>query len=62
MKQPLLSHMLGMKTLEVTAQYDVPMRIVMKADDNPLNELVVTGYQTLSRERATGSFNVYNFR
>lgn len=54
----LIISYVGMKTLEVTAQYDVPMRIVMKADDNPLNELVVTGYQTLSRERATGSFNV----
>ena len=49
---------IGMKTMEVAALHDGPLKIVMKVDDNPLNEVIVTGYQTLSRERTTGSFNV----
>ena len=49
---------IGMKIMEVAALHDGPLKIVMKVDDNPLNEVIVTGYQTLSRERTTGSFNV----
>ena len=48
----------GMKTMEVAALHESPLKIVMKVDDNPLNEVIITGYQTLSRERSTGSFNV----
>ena len=35
-----------------------PYRITMEAEATQLNDVVVTGYQTLSKERATGSFAV----
>lgn len=54
----LIISYIGMKTMEVAVLHDGPLKIVMKVDDNPLNEVIVTGYQTLSRERTTGSFNV----
>lgn len=50
---------IGMVSLDLKVQnnksyYDV----VMKSDMVALEDVVVTGYQTISKERATGSFNI----
>ncbi len=34
--------------------------VVLSEDENLLNEVVVTGYQTISKERATGAFAIVN--
>lgn len=36
------------------------INVVMESNDAALSEVVVTGYQTLSKERATGSYTVLN--
>lgn len=36
------------------------LNVVLDDDDNTLNDVMVTGYQQLSRERATGSFDKIN--
>lgn len=54
----LMVSYVGMKTLEVKATAGRPMTIKLENSDNRLNEIVVTGYQTLSKERATGSFDI----
>ena len=36
------------------------MHIVMVENEQQLSEVIVTGYQTLSKERATGAFGVIN--
>lgn len=45
----------GMKTFRRKASFK-PLRIMMENDENTLNDVVVTGYQTLKRENATGAF------
>lgn len=53
---------LGMSTVTLpikTGQKNLSKDVVMDGD-NVLNEVVVTGYQTLSRERATGSYSIIN--
>lgn len=49
---------LGMKDLEyhLTAKSTSPVTITMESDSYMMNETVVTGYQKLKRENATGSF------
>ena len=49
---------IGMETMEVNAAKHSVLNIVMKTDERSLGDVIVTGYQTLSRERATGSFHV----
>lgn len=46
----------GMKEVHVTGSSKF-MTLAMEEDANKLNEVLVTGYQQLSRERATGSFD-----
>lgn len=48
----------GMMTTDVNATAGRNISIRLENSDNRLNEVVVTGYQTLSKERATGSFDV----
>ncbi len=50
----------GMKplTLKVKAGSNIPIR--MESVNNQLQEMVVTGYQTISKERATGAFTKIN--
>ena len=46
-----------MKTKEVAAVAGQAMRIVLEEDAEEMDEVIVTGYQTISRERATGAFS-----
>ena len=48
----------GMKSQDVNASAGKAMAIRLMNSDNRLDEIVVTGYQTLSKERATGSFDI----
>ncbi len=48
----------GMLTKEVKASTGQPLDISLESSDNRLSEIVVTGYQSLSKERATGSFDI----
>mgnify|MGYP000845894964 FL=1 len=46
---------LGMKTLRRKAD-GKPLKIILQRDEHTLGDVVVTGYQTLKREDATGAF------
>ncbi|MBQ8502607.1 MAG: SusC/RagA family TonB-linked outer membrane protein [Bacteroides sp.] len=47
----------GMETQTIPMSKVVPAKaIVMKEDTHVLDDVIVTGYQTISKERATGSF------
>lgn len=48
---------LGMKPFQRKASYK-HVTIIMEDDSRQLNDVVVTGYQTLKKENATGSFQV----
>ena len=54
--QVLVISYIGMITKEVSVTDMKEMRIVLDSDNKLLDEVVVTGYQTLSKERSTGSF------
>ncbi len=55
----LLFSLIGMVNEEVTVNSTANVyNIVLKADVIALEDVVVTGYQTLSKERSTGSFAV----
>lgn len=56
-KEMLVISFVGMKTQEKPLKNE-NYRIVLQAESTHLNDVVVTGYQTLSKERATGSFSV----
>ena len=53
----LVFSFVGMKTKEVAAVAGQAMRIVLEEDAEEMDEVIVTGYQTISRERATGAFS-----
>lgn len=46
----------GKRTIEATAELDNTMTFVMEDDEAVLDDVVVTGYQTIKRTNATGSF------
>lgn len=48
----------GMERQEVAFHGQEPMIVVMKEDRQNLDEVVVTGYQTIRKERMTGSVSV----
>lgn len=50
--------MMGLKTEDVAVGGSKIIDIAMSLDAVSLDDVVVTGYQTLSRERATGAFSV----
>lgn len=52
----LVISFLGYKSVELVAAAD--MRVLLQPDAIRLQDVVVTGYQTISRERATGSFDI----
>lgn len=54
--QTLVVSYIGMKTQEVQVTNRNEYRIQLESDTQLLDEVVVTGYQTLSKERSTGSF------
>lgn len=45
-----------MQPTEVTVRGNKPVTVTMRASENTLDDVVVTGYQTISKERTTGSF------
>ena len=53
----LLFSYIGKKDVEMEASTRRPLRVVMEDNTRLLDDVVVTGYQTLSRERVTGSFD-----
>ena len=48
----------GMKNKEARVGQQNNLQITLEADTKALEEVVVTGYQTISKERATGSFDI----
>lgn len=48
----------GMQTQEIKIGANKVLTVVLQSDAQSLDEVVVTGYQTISKERATGSFSV----
>src|SRR5690554_3445171 len=56
----LFSHLWewGMVTQEIKVGNQRVFNISLELAAESLDELVVTGYQTISRERATGSYNI----
>lgn len=54
----LLFSSIGLSNLEVTIGKSAQVNAYMKPDAIALSDVVVTGYQTLSKERATGSYNL----
>lgn len=51
---------IGMKTQLIDVKQGRTVRIVLREDEHQLSEVIVTGYQTISKERATGAFGVIN--
>lgn len=51
---------IGMKTQLIDVKQGRTVRVVLREDEHQLSEVIVTGYQTISKERATGSFGVIN--
>lgn len=49
---------IGMKTQLVSVKNKTELHIVLESDNTLLTDVVVTGYQTLSKERSAGSFDV----
>lgn len=55
----LVFSFVGMKNKEITVgQQQQEVNVVMEDEAENLDEVIVTGYQKISRERATGSFSV----
>lgn len=50
----------GLKTKEVKVGNSKELKVVLESDSESLAEVIVTGYQTLSKERTTGSFGIIN--
>lgn len=53
----LVFSFVGMKTQEIVCRGTEPLRVVMEEDVSQMEEVVVTGYYTLSKERSAGSFS-----
>lgn len=51
---------IGMETKEVKYNGQANLNVILKDDAELLDEVIVTGYQTISKERATGSFDIIN--
>ena len=54
----LVFSFVGMKTQERVVRDEKPLMIVMEEDAKMIEEVVVTGYQTIKSGRATGSFQI----
>ncbi|HUW91536.1 MAG TPA: SusC/RagA family TonB-linked outer membrane protein [Bacteroidales bacterium] len=54
----LLFSFLGMKTVEVRVGNQQVINVVLEEDITQIDEVVVTGYQTISRERVTGAYSI----
>lgn len=54
----LVISFVGMKTQEVVVRDEKPLIVVMEEEIKQINEVVVTGYQTIAKERATGAYSI----
>ena len=54
----LLFSFVGMKTKEVKVGLQKELNITLEPESQALDEVICTGFQTISRERATGSFQI----
>lgn len=54
----LVFSFIGMETKEVAVSGEKPIQVVMKEDAKVMEEVVVTGYQSIKSGRATGSFQI----
>ncbi|MFA8451954.1 MAG: SusC/RagA family TonB-linked outer membrane protein [Bacteroidales bacterium] len=56
--QTLVFSFMGMKPREVQYDGQSVIDVVLEDQENKLGEVVVTGYQTISKERSTGSYEI----
>ncbi len=56
----LLFSFIGMKTQEIPVNGRTEINVSMQEDVAQMDEVVVTGYQTISKERATGAYSIVN--
>lgn len=49
---------IGMKTQSFTPRGDTEVNVALQENSKMLNDVVVTGFQTISKERATGAFDI----
>ena len=56
-KNRLLISFVGMKTQELDVSNRVFISVKLEESQSNLDDVIVTGYQTISRERSTGSFS-----
>lgn len=54
----LVFSFMGMKTVERVVKDEQPLVVVLEEDTKMIDEVVVTGYQTIKSGRATGSFQI----
>ena len=54
----LVFSFVGMKSQEVSVGNTRVFEIVMESDIKDLEEVMITGYQTISKERATGAYDI----
>ncbi len=54
----MVASFIGFVTEEFTVDGRTEINLMLKADIADLSEIVVTGYQTIAKERATGSFQI----
>lgn len=57
-EKTLMVSFIGMQTQEINTLNASEVKVTLLPIDNTLNEVVVTGYQTISKSRATGSYGV----
>jgi tonB-linked outer membrane protein, susC/ragA family len=56
----LVFSFVGMKKQEIAVEKKSFIRVVLEEDSEYLDDVVVTGYQTISKERATGAYAIVN--
>ncbi|WP_320018604.1 SusC/RagA family TonB-linked outer membrane protein [Labilibaculum manganireducens] len=56
----LVFSFVGMVPQEIAYKGNADLNVVLNYDTANLDEVVVTGFQTISKERATGSFDIIN--
>ncbi len=57
-EKTLVVSFIGMQTQEINTLKKSDVRVMLIPEENFLTGIVVTGYQTISKERATGAFDV----
>lgn len=56
----LIFSFVGMAKQAVAIGKNVEINVTLREDSQMLNDVVVTGFQTISKERATGAFDIVN--